>query len=137
MIELTDVPAEIIARLGTRHSRRIDIMVKDLIVASRAEGDISLSEPMSDAISGLRNWLFEHVYQVETVDSDFEKASHVLRELFRYFVANESVLSEHGGARRGEDSIETSVADFIAGMTDRYAMNLFQKLFFPQPWKVL
>lgn len=138
LITLADIPAGIIKLLGPRHSCRIDAMVRDMISASRAaEDDICLSAPMAETISALRGWLFEHVYQAASVDADFEKASRVLRELFCYFVSNESVLMEHGGVHRANDSLETSVADVVAGMTDRYAMNLYQKLFFPQPWKVL
>jgi dGTPase len=71
------------------------------------------------------------------VVEDFHKASHVLRELFHYFIAHPAELAACAGRPASEAGQETAVADFLAGMTDRYAMNLYQRLFLPQSWKVL
>jgi len=133
------VPAEITRILGVSHSRRIDTMVRDMIEASMATGgrEIRLSPGVSDAVSSLREWLFENVYRVSTVHDDFVKASRILRELFLLFSADEEMLLAQGGRRYGGDPLEVSVADFVAGMTDRFAINLYQRLFLPQPWKLL
>jgi dGTPase len=85
----------------------------------------------------LREWLFCSVYQAAPVVADFEKASHLLRELFRYFLAHPEELSACGGRQVEREPAVIAIADFLAGMTDRYAMNLYQRLFLPQPWKVL
>jgi dGTPase len=85
----------------------------------------------------LRDWLFEHVYRVNTVHDDFIKASRILRQLFLLFVEDEEMLVAQGGRRYPGDALPVSVADFIAGMTDRFAMNLYYRLFLPQPWKIL
>ena len=139
LIRKEQIPAAIIAVLGSSHSQRINTMVCDMIHASlrAGGGEISLSSPMVEAIESLREWLFVHVYQVRTVHDDFVKASRVLRELFLFFMQDEEALVSHGGDRFRGDPLEVSVADFIAGMTDRFAINLYHRLFLPQPWKIL
>jgi len=134
-----EVPAEISRLLGESHSRRIDTMVRDMIKASLAAGgsEIRLSPPLCRAVTDLRDWLFEHVYRVDTVHDDFVKASRILRELFLFFAGREEALLAQGGRRYPGDSLAVSVADFIAGMTDRFAINLYHRLFLPQPWKIL
>lgn len=132
------VPKAIADILGADHGQRIHTMVSDLIETSLelAGEDIRMSEEVGEAVIALRDWLFGNVYQVPTVHEDFVKASRILRELFAYFVGHPETLQEHGGRLRKEDPLEVSVADFIAGMTDRFAMNLYQGLFLPQPWKI-
>jgi len=133
------VPSALRQLLGSRHGERINTMVVDMIEASLATDTttVCLSAAVSPAVTELRDWLFRHVYQAAPVADDFYKASHVLRELFGYFVAHPAELAVCGGRRVEEDPVEVAVADFLAGMTDRYAMNLYQQLFLPQPWKVL
>ncbi len=132
-----DVPQGISKVLGGRHSVRIDRMVRDLIMESLAhEGlKICLSPEMDLAIRDLRSWLFDHVYRADCVQSEFDKAAHVLNELYTFFVANEELFVEYGGKRFCDDSLDVSVVDFIAGMTDRFALSLYRELFLPQPWQ--
>jgi len=137
VVSLAQVPKALRGTLGESHSQRIDVLVQDLIVASLQEGGatIRLSREMDQAMTALRDWLYENVYRSQRVHADFEKASNVLRELFAFFVRNPERLPDHGGAVSPTGQIEVSVADFVAGMTDRYALALFQELFIPQPWK--
>ncbi len=133
------VPPWIVTTLGGSHSRRINTMVRDMIQWSIAvEGSaVGLSPAVVDALTALRDWLFEHVYQASTVHEDFVKASRILRELFVFFMDNPDTLEVHGGHRLPDDSLEVSVTDFIAGMTDRFAINLYHQIFLPRPWKTL
>lgn len=137
LISEAEIPGKVVKVVGTSHSGRIGRMVRDLIEQSlKTDGaDIRLSAEMDEAICELRNWLFARVYQVDHVHVDFIKASRLLRELFLYFQESESVFLEHGGRRLPGDSLETSIADFIAGMTDRFALALYHQIFLPQPWK--
>lgn len=139
LINVGGIPGAISRVLGDTHSRRIDTMVRDMIEASLATGgsEIRLSTNVSQAVSDLRDWLFEHVYRINTVHDDFIKASRILRELFLFFVDDEEMLLAQGGRRYPGDPLRVSVADFIAGMTDRFAINLYHRLFLPQPWKIL
>jgi dGTPase len=114
-------------------------MITDLIETTMAGGyaAILISEPVAAHLSELRSWLHENVYRAEVVEDEFRKASRVLHELFVYFVEKPQEIVAYGGNRDVDDPDEIMIADFLAGMTDRYAMNLYQKLFFPQPWKAL
>ena len=137
VIRQADIPQQISAVVGLKHSERIDRMVRNLIGSSlEAEGlEIRISTEMDETIRALRHWLFENVYQSDLVHQDFIKASRVLRELYLCFVDNEALFLQHGGRRLEGDALEVSVADFIAGMTDRFALMLFNRLFMPQPWR--
>ncbi|WP_305041704.1 deoxyguanosinetriphosphate triphosphohydrolase [Geoalkalibacter sp.] len=139
MIALEDVPLGILEVLGTTHGRRIDTMVRDMISSSLAVGGtrVCQSPDVEEAILALRNWLYAHVYQEPRVAAEFDKASRILRELYGFFRKDAEALVRFGGRRGPKDSLDVSVADFLAGMTDRFAMNLYQRLFLPQPWKLL
>lgn len=139
VITQKDMPLAISRVVGNTHSQRIGRMVSDLIEQSMVDGGsrIRLSVEMDETIRALRTWLFERVYQVDEVHADFAKASRMLRELFIFFVDNEPGFVSAGGRRFQGDSIEVSVADFIAGMTDRFALALYSRIFLPQPWRPL
>lgn len=139
LIRCSQIPSPILKVLGPTHSARINTMVQDAIVQAMAAPTqgLRLSDPVGSALYALRDWLYEHVYQAESVHADFVKASRLLRDLFGYFMTREDALHQHGGHRHPEDSLEVSVADFLAGMTDRYALNLYYQLFLPRPWKSL
>jgi dGTPase len=137
LISEDELPARLVSVVGKTHSGRIGRMVRDLIECSLAAGGarICLSVEMDEAICDLRNWLFKKVYQVDHVHADFIKASRLLRELYRYYQDNETVFLAHGGRRRPGDALDVSIADFIAGMTDRFALALYYKIFLPRPWR--
>ncbi|MCF6177992.1 MAG: deoxyguanosinetriphosphate triphosphohydrolase [Geopsychrobacter sp.] len=139
VVKSQDLPQAIMLEVGDTHAHRIGRMVSDLIEQSLAtDGScICLSEQMDDAIRALRAWLFERVYEVDAVHIDFVKASRMLREIYIHFVENEQAFVAAGGRRFEGDCIEVSVADFIAGMTDRFALALYSRLFLPQPWRSL
>jgi dGTPase len=134
-----DVPVSLRRALGEHSSQRLNTMITDLIETTLGGNyaAVQLSPALARHVVALRDWLYANVYQAKAVEVEFRKASRVLRELFTYFVENPGELTASGGRREESESIETSVTDFLAGMTDRYAMNLYQKLFFPQPWKSL
>lgn len=139
LIGADQFPAALSRVLGQRHGERINTMVADLIATSlsTADGAVRLSPEVGEAVTAMRDWLFVHVYQVPSMVADFHKASHLLRELFRHFQGHPADLAASGGRCEQGDLLEIAIADFIAGMTDRYAMNLYQQLFLPQPWKAL
>ncbi len=139
VIAFEQVPRDILSVLGVTHGRRIDTMVCDMVEQSLAAGgsEVVQSTSVEQAIVALRDWLYANVYRIRSVHEDFVKASRILRELFLYFVANEDELVQYGGRRMNGDAVEVSTADFLAGMTDRYAINLYHRLFLPQPWKIL
>ena len=126
IISRRDLPTGPISALGEQMSARIDTLVRDMISNSRASGEISLSGPVYEALMELRAWLFQHVYNNKPGSSENQKAARVVRALFDYFLEypEERVASD-------PDPI-TETIDFVAGMTDRYALATYKRLFLPR-----
>jgi dGTPase len=131
IIRESDIPKEIRSTLGRTGAARIDRMVRDVITATLAcDFDaIAMSAEVIESLEDLRKYMFENMYLTPTVRGEFEKAQRMLTALFEYVVA-------HPAEFFGEstEAVEQLALDFLAGMTDRYAMNLYAKLFLPRPW---
>ncbi len=142
----TDLPGHLSRVLGDRHSKRISAMVRDLIVETLAadDGHLHISEKMLEAITNLRSFLYDNVYRFPQVHSEFEKAQRIIRELYGYCLenglvkrrGNSWVVVESSATWPNEKTAHRQVCDFIAGMTDRYALDLYTHLFMPKPWTV-
>lgn len=129
-----DLPPLVVQTLGTSYSRRIGTMVESTIIASWESPRIKIAPPVLEAMEVLRTFLFEQVYLNPHVHGEFTKASRILKELYDYYLVNfQEIPAEINAANRG-NSRELAVADFIAGMTDRYALQTYQRLFMPEPW---
>jgi dGTPase len=127
-----DIPAEIRKTLGATGRRRIDRMVRDVIqeTVACAYESISMTSEIYEALEELRRFMFENLYLIPAVRNEFEKAQRMLVELFEY-------VSDHPESYLDlsrEEPMERLAVDFIAGMTDRYAINLYEELFVPRPW---
>jgi dGTPase len=143
VIKGTDIPKKIIKVLGETHARRINTMVKDFISRSL---DSDLEEPaMSDEISAvtyqLRDFLYERVYESEKIIEEFRKAKKILRELYNYYLEHmQEAFIDMPKEERKNHGLEAyrhrMACDFIAGMTDRFALMTYEKLFLPQQWTV-
>ncbi|TYO98233.1 dGTPase [Geothermobacter ehrlichii] len=139
LIAAESVPRRMLRSLGDRHGRRIGVLVEDIIATTRRvdDGHIHLSQERAEALLALRDWLGMHVYRAAGVDREFGKAARILEELFRFFLEKPEALDEFGAGWDRTAPPETRIADFIAGMTDRFALNLYRRLFLPEPWKVV
>jgi len=91
---------------------------------------IMMSPEVLGALEELRTYMFQNMYLTPTVRGEFEKAQRILTSLFEYVTAN----PEQFFAAGSEEPVERLAIDFIAGMTDRYAMNLYARLFMPKAW---
>jgi dGTPase len=139
VISQEDIPPHCLDRLGDTHSRRINTMVNDIISETRRVGGmrLSMTEEILSAIVDLRDFLWERVYENASVHSDFHKAAKVLKELYQYFIDHPDYFMSLAERESLYDSIERCVCDFLAGMTDRYAFKVYEKLFLPLPWMIL
>ena len=139
VISPNDIPIECLKCLGDTHSKRINTMVNDIIQETlrSGKGRISISKEVLSGIWNLREFLWEYVYESETVHTDFHKATKILRELYYYLVDHPDYFLTLIKMESLYGSLERCVCDFLAGMTDRYAFNLYEKLFLPLPWVVL
>ena len=125
------LPASTHEVLGPDHSSRIELLVRDMVQTSAALDDIALSEPVWDAMSELRSFLFANVYTAPQVLAEANKAKYLVSQLFDYYVDNiEEVPEEYRAIAEG-DRLQ-AVTDYIAGMTDRYATATFKRLFVPR-----
>jgi len=111
-----DLPADEIALLGETGSARIDRLVHDLVEASEAAGDIVQSDEVGEAMLALRSCMFEHVYLAPRVRPEHQRVRVVVRTIFDRLVA------EPGRLPPGDDTLETRITDYLAGMTDRFAL---------------
>ena len=139
LVDKTDIPSALRNALGDSNSQRLNTMVTDLIETTLRHNYavVQLSEEVAGYVSELRDWLHVNVYQAQKVEDEFRKASRVLRELFAYFMEHPEEMAAHDGRSHEGAATEEVVADFLAGMTDRYAMNLYETIFLPRPWKSL
>ena len=127
-----DLPEAAISVLGDTHSQRIDVMVRDLINSSWNQGQIKRSTEVKNATEKLRTFLFENVYIGSEGKSEEGKAKRLLKLLHEFFMEHiESMPDEY---LEFEKNHRQAVIDYIAGMTDRYAIDLGQKFFIPTPW---
>ncbi len=134
VVTAADVPACLLRGLGERHSRRINTMVNDIIAASQRSDTICMSAAVLQMVTQLRQWLFANVYRAAGVQTDFDKAGRVLEELYRYFADNPEKLRDYGALCLPGGSTSEWICDFLAGMTDRYAIKLYRDIFLPRPW---
>jgi dGTPase len=129
-----DLPREAVRVLGTTSSARIARMVKDVVTETQTGGltDIRMSDPVLEGTLAMRAFLFDAVYENEIATAEFRKATGILGGLW------EKVRERPGEFldRRVIDAegLDAAARDFLAGMTDRYAVNLFEQLYIPKPW---
>ena len=128
--------------LGRTHSERANTMIKDLVYSTRIHNDrlqLNMSDEVYDTMTLLREFLYENVYRSPRVHHEFVKAKKILSELYACFLKNENMLKKELRAMDMSECNHSShprervVCDFIASMTDRYALDLYQKVFFPSP----
>jgi len=127
-----DIPKEIRKTLGNKAGQRIDRMVRDVIEATLAceYESISMSAEVLEALEELRTYMFQNMYLTPAVRDEFVKAQRTLTALFEHVVAHPEAFLHTGTG----EPVERLAIDFIAGMTDRYAINLYERLFVPKAW---
>ncbi|MBI5194812.1 MAG: deoxyguanosinetriphosphate triphosphohydrolase [Nitrospirae bacterium] len=137
VLKKSDIPAEFF-KIGSDQPKRIDTLVKDVIYTSIAAGikEIKMSREIKTTAYALRDFLYENIYEGETTKGEFRKAKKILLDLYNYYLEHtDEVFNEIPKEVIGDK--ERIVCDFIAGMTDRFALMTYEKLFLPQPWMVL
>ena len=137
VISLNDIPKSSLELFGYSHRERIDNMVKDVIFNSREKNEIFQSEVFKDELNQLRKFMFAHVYKSGKVkkQEDLAKVEVVISSLYQYFLKHPKKLPEDLRLIAKKDGVNEAVKDYIAGMTDRYALTLYTDLFVPKSWK--
>lgn len=130
-----DVPAEIRAVLGGHTSVRINTMVSDLI-SNSADGVIRMSDSMTEIFDSFHNFMFDAVYRNPAAKSEESKVDGILGGIFDHYMRNAEELPEKFQTIAAEDGLERAVCDYVAGMTDSYAISIYGRLFIPAAWSV-
>lgn len=131
-----DIPTQISGILGHSHSTRVNTLVIDAIRTSREAGAVMLSPEVDKALMDLRSFMFERVYRNPVAKGEESKAKDMLQRLFEHYITHPEDLPEDFHPQLSFDGMERTVCDYIAGMTDNYAVDKFTEIFIPMGWHV-
>ena len=131
-----DIPRDISDLLGHNHSQRINALVCDIIRTSREAGAICLTPPMEKALKDLRSFMFERVYRNPVAKGEESKAKDMLQRLYEYYITHPEALPEDFHPQLSFEGLGRTVCDYIAGMTDNYAVDKYTEIFIPSGWQV-
>lgn len=137
VIRNTDIPEKISSVLGKDHGERIDALTTDIIKSSMGKSDITMSFDMHDAMMSLRQFMFNNVYSSRQAKQEEEKAQNVLVMLFETFVKDPTLLPIAEQRMMDWFKRERVVCDYIAGMTDNFAVKKFNELFVPKAFTMV
>ncbi|MBR3640147.1 MAG: deoxyguanosinetriphosphate triphosphohydrolase [Clostridia bacterium] len=135
IISESDIPSQLKTVLGNSQSERINTMVQSVVEASFGKNEISMTPEIEKASEDLRNFLFDNVYFNPKAKGEENKAKEMLIRLFEFFVKHPEKMPEFYREMIDSEGTERCVADFISGMTDRYAIDLFKEIWIPGVWK--
>jgi dGTPase len=135
-----EVPRDIASVLGERHSVRIHHLIADVIRSSDIDGGghIAMSPDVHGALLALRDFLYQRVYENPVVQDEFGKAQRILEDLHRWCGEDgERLRARFGVTPRAGEDLSRAVTDFLSGMTDRFALVTWEKVFMPRPWAIV
>ena len=130
-----DIPRAITDVLGHDHSTRINTLVTDIIQVSREAGAVCLSPHVEKALKDLRSFMFENVYRNPVAKGEERKAKDMLQRMYEYYMLHPEALPADFHPQLSFDGMERTVCDYIAGMTDNYAVDKFTEIFIPMGWQ--
>lgn len=137
ILRTEDLPKVYTKVIGMNSRDRINNLIHDIVGKSIHQDRILMSLDMEEAMKELRQFMFEHVYIGSKAKNHEEKAKNMLKQLYKQLMDHPELLPNECTEtvyREGE-SLERAVCDYVAGMTDRYAINKFYELFVPASWK--
>lgn len=131
-----DIPRDLAAILGENQRDRINTLVCDIIFTSREAGSICMTPEIQKALADLRSFMFARVYHNPVAKGEESKAKDMLQMLFRFYVDHPEQLPADFQPQLSFDGLGRTVCDYIAGMTDNYAIEKFNEIFVPSGWNV-
>lgn len=133
---ISEIPDKFLKKLGSSHGQRINNMIMDIIYNSENKNKIVMSSEIEEMTKELRDFLFENVYYNKIAKSEEDKTMFIVEKIYEYYTKNFYSLPElylevynNNNFSKGE-----IIKDYIAGMTDRYAIKVFEELYIPKPW---
>lgn len=134
VLKKEDIPASCVAFFGDSHSMRINTMISDLVERNRNKDKLDFSAEAREQFEKLRSFMFQAVYFNPLAKGEEDKAKYVVEQLYHYYCKHIELLPEEFLLHREEDGDERIAADYIACMTDTYALSDYQRLFVPKAW---
>jgi dGTPase len=136
LLSPADLPRDLVDALGTSSSARISTLVKDVVAETLKGGltEIRMGPAVLDAVLRLRSFLFDAVYENAIATAEFRKASDILTGLWTKVRERSDEFLDRRTIE--QEGLDAAARDFLAGMTDRYAVRLFEQLFVPKPWAI-
>ena len=131
-----DIPKSVTKVLGNSHSQRINTLVCDAINTSREAGKFILSPAVDKALADLRAFMFEKVYRNPVAKGEESKAKDMLLRLYEYYYEHPEAIPADFQPQLSFEGMERTVCDYIAGMTDHYAVDKFTEIFIPKGWNI-
>ena len=131
-----DIPRDIAHILGTSHSERINTLVSDMIYNTQQTGSLGMQPEIAAAMDALRMFMFQRVYTNPVAKGEEVKAKDIIRRLFEHYSKNPDKLPADFIPQLDFDGMDRTVCDYIAGMTDKYAIYKFSEIFIPTAWQV-
>lgn len=136
LLKEEEIPQDYLQVLGRTHAKRIDCLVRDLVAETKenltqGKVQVSLSPPVQEALMGLRSFMFENIYLGKSQTKEKERATFIISNLFSHYMKHLESLPALYREIEGEEGPERAVADYIAGMTDDYALAQFREHFIP------
>lgn len=131
-----DIPAELVQTLGSTHSERLNTFITDIIEESRGKNNILQSPEKRAAMTQLNDFMFRSVYFNPVAKGEEGKAQELIYRLFEYYVKHPDLLGEEYKEIWQKEGRERAVCDYVAGMTDAFAVETYQDLFIPKSWAV-
>lgn len=135
VISQEELPAECVKVLGKTSSERINNMIVNIIQNSTDKNDIRMSADFSDASDELRQFMFKNVYVGSIAKAEEGKAELMVKQLYFQMIDNPEFLPKEYSSVVDQEGIHRVVCDYIAGMTDRYAVNIFRRIYIPVSWR--
>lgn len=128
------IPRTVTDVLGKTHAERINTLVTDVVTASSGKGKILMSDEISEAMNRLRNFMFEYVYVGSDAKREEAKVGGIIEGIFRYYYENPAALPLNMQEIAWTEGVERAVCDYIAGMSDRFAVYTFNNIYVPRSW---
>jgi len=131
MLTVASLPEEVSRRFSKTPSQMITAMVSDLICSSMGKNEILQTKEVQTAMNSFRSFMFEKIYHSKALAEERKKAAYVIQTLYQYFYSHPAKLPPEYQSRAEVWNLETTVADYISGLTDRYAIQMFEQIFIP------
>lgn len=131
-----DIPSDISHILGENHKERINTLVTNLIQTTMETGELQMTKEVENAMQRLRSFMFQRVYRNPVAKGEEAKARDILQQLYLYYIKRPEALPADFLPQLSFDGMERTVCDYIAGMTDKYAVDKYTEIFIPYGWQV-